>query len=65
VIAADADRPDLTQPIDDGVGLRPVADDVAEVPDPVDRACRLEDRVQRPEVGMDVREHRDSHGGRA
>ena len=61
VVAGDADRADPGQPLDDAVRVRPVADDVAEVPDGVDRAGRGEDGVEGDEVGMDVREDGDAH----
>ena len=61
VVAADADRADLGQPGDDPVRIRPVADDVAEVPDRVDAAERREHRIERDEVGMDVRQDGDAH----
>ena len=38
VVAADAERADRDQPLDDRVRLRAVADDVAEMPDGIDRA---------------------------
>ena len=53
--------PTADQALDDGVGLRAVADDVAEVPDGVDRAGLGEDRVEGQEVAVDVREDRDPH----
>ena len=53
--------PSAGEPGDDAVGLRAVADDVAEVPDGVDRADACEDRVEGDEVGMDVRQDGDAH----
>ena len=61
MIAADADRADRREPFDDGIGFGTVADDVAEVPDGIDRAEVGEDRVERDEVAVDVREDRDPH----
>ena len=45
VIAPDAKRADRAQPIDYGLGLRTVADGVAEMPDRVDCANRGEHRL--------------------
>ena len=61
VVAPDADRADRREAFDDGVGLRAVADDIAEVPDGVDRAEVGEDRVERDDVAVDVREDGDPH----
>ena len=65
VIAADADRPDLDEASDHAVRIGAVADDVAELPDGVDRAGVGEDRIERHEVAVDVREDRDAHRRRA
>src|SRR2546425_13079278 len=61
VIAADSDRAELAQPIDDSVWFRAVADDVAEMPDGVDRPKRRDDRIERDEIGVNVREDGDAH----
>ena len=61
VVAADADRAELAEPGDDLVGVGPVAHDVAQVPDLVDRRDRREDRVERREVRVDVGQDRDPH----
>ena len=65
VVAADADRADLDEPGDDAVGIGTVADDVAEMPDGIDRAGVREDRIERHEIAVDVRQDRDAHRGRA
>jgi hypothetical protein len=61
VIAADADRAEGAEALDDCIGLRAVADYVTEVPDGVDRAKRRDDRIERDEIGVDVREDGDAH----
>ena len=61
MVAADADRLDVGQPADDAVGIRPVADHVAEMPDGVDRADRGQDGVERDEIRMDVGQDGDPH----
>ena len=48
---------------DDRVRLGPVAHDVAQLPDLVDRRDRRQHRVEGREVGMDVREDGDAHRG--
>ena len=55
--------PIVAQPGDDLVGLRPVADDVTQLPDLVDGRDRREHRIERREVGVDVRQDGDAHGG--
>jgi hypothetical protein len=57
-------RADLAQPRDHAVGVRPVADDVAEVPDAIDRAGVGKDRIEGRQVRVDVREDRNPHAGR-
>ena len=54
---------DLAQPGDDRVRLRPVAHDVAQLPDLVDRRDRRQHRVEGRYVGMDVRQDGDAHRG--
>ena len=49
------------QPGDDPVRIRPVADDVAELPDGVEVTGVGEDRVEGKEVAVDVRQDRDPH----
>ena len=65
MVAGQAERAPLADQLRAGVGLGAVADDVAEAPDLVD--LRLPDRVQAGleggQVGMDVSDHRDAHGG--
>ena len=65
MVAGQAERASLADQLGAGVGLGAVADDVAEAPDLVD--LRLLDRVQAGleggQVGMDVGDHRDAHGG--
>ncbi len=61
MIAPDADGADRRETFDDCVGLRAVADDVAQVPDGIDRAEVGEDRVERDDVAVDVREDGDPH----
>ena len=61
VIAADADRPELAQPTDDPIGVRAVADDVAEMPDRIHRADGVKHGIERDEVGVDVGQESDPH----
>ena len=56
MVAADADRAGARQPLDDGIGLGAVADDVTKMPEGIDRADVGEDRVEGEQVGMDVRD---------
>ena len=49
----------------DPVRIRAVPDDVAEMPDGVDRAGVGEHGVECDEVAVDVREHGDPHDGSA
>ena len=61
VIAAHAGRADLTLPRDDAVRVRPIADDVAQLPDAVHRPGIGEDGVEGDKIRMDVREHEGPH----
>ena len=61
VVAANADRAALGQPFDDGVRLRAVPDDVAEMPDRVDRPRGGEHGVEGDEVAVDVGDDCDPH----
>ena len=65
LFAADPDRPDLDESRDHAVRIRTVADHVTELPHSIDRAGMGEDRIERHEVAVDVREDRDAHRGRA
>ena len=62
MVAANADRPDLGKARHHGIGIRPIADDVAEVPDRVHWAGGSEHGLKRPQVGMDVGDDKDAHG---
>ena len=53
--------PTSLQPRDDGIGIRAIADDVAEVPDRIDAAGRRDHGVERAQVGVDVRQDEDPH----
>ena len=64
VVATDAVRPELAQSRHHGVRIRTVADDVAELPDGIDVAGVGEDRIERHEIAVDVRQDRDAHRGR-
>jgi hypothetical protein len=61
VVPADADRTDPGEPLDDAIGLGAVADDIAAVPHRIDRSEVGEDRVERDEIAMDVRQDGDPH----
>ena len=65
VVAGDAAAPISGEAGDDAVRVRPVADDVAEVPDGVDVAGVGEDGIEGDEVGVDVRQHGDAHAIKA
>ena len=65
MVASDAQGTDLDESGDDRVGIRPVPDDVAQMPDGIDRACVCEDRIERHQVAVDVRQDRDPHRRRA
>ncbi len=43
------------------VGIRPVADQVAQAPDGVEGSRVLQDPVERRQVGMDVGDDQDTH----
>ena len=61
VVPADADRPAFGQPGDDGIGLGAVAHHVTQVPDRIHIAGVGEDRIERHEVAVDVRQDGDPH----
>ena len=61
VIAQDTGRADAREPLHDRIGLGAVADDVTEDADAIDRADRREHRVERHEIGVDVREDGQAH----
>ena len=61
MVAADADRPDPGEPGDDAVRVRPIADDVPELPYGIDRTGIRQDRIERHEVAVDVRQDGDPH----
>ncbi len=61
MIAADADRAALAQPLDHGIRFGTVPDDVAEMPRRVDRPGGREDGIERDEVAVDIRDDGDSH----
>jgi len=58
VVALDPDRAGLAQTPHHRLGVRPVADDVAELPDRVHGTDRSEHCLQCPQIGVDVRENR-------
>ncbi len=62
MIAADPDRAKLAQAVHDAIRVRPVPDDVAEVPDGIDRTGMGEHGVEGDEVAVDVGDDRDPHG---
>ena len=61
MVAADADRAALGQPLDDGIRFGTVPDDVAEMPRGIDRPGGREDRIERDEVAVDIRDDCDPH----
>ena len=63
VVAPDAHRAGGPHALDDRVRLGAVADDVAQVPDRVDRAQRSHDGVEGGQVRVDVRQHGNAHYG--
>jgi hypothetical protein len=65
VVAADADGSDRPQSIDDAIGIGPIADHVAEMPDRIDIAGCREHRIEGWEVRMDVGQDGNPHADRA
>jgi hypothetical protein len=62
MVALDARCLEFAKPADHAIRFRAVSDDVSEVPPAVDGAGRSDDRVERHEVRMEVRNDGDSHG---
>ena len=62
MVALDANHAEIPQPLDHRVRLGPVANDITELPDPVDRAGCVDDRLQGGQVGVDVRNNGETHG---
>jgi hypothetical protein len=61
MVPANAHGADLLQPGHDAIGLRSIADHVAELPDGVDRTQVGEHGIEGDQVAVDVREDRDPH----
>jgi hypothetical protein len=61
VVAAHAGRAAFAQAADDRIWLRAVPDHVPQLPDGIDLAGMIEDRIERHDVAVDVRQDRDAH----
>ena len=63
MVAPNALGAELAQPDHDGIGVGPIAHDIAQVPHGVDGPGLGQDRVEGAQVGVDIGQDGDAHQG--